>query len=249
VLNIPPAINYASPLVSLPTIWDKPPTEGDRIVPCEIDWGIMGGPNNCVNINLFGGAAQTISQICAISVDNSACSADVQFIFSDTNQTYTVKAGTPVATFPVFSNSTQLFVYAPAAQALDVTRFGLLNSMPFPVALPEINPPVETTSATGINLVPVVSSQIIPVAISGVLTGFSISFAFAGAAPILNWSLTDATHTLYAGAVNSAAVGTVVVTENNLQLLFTGGIKFNSSGGAPATSEAVLNLYYTVPTV
>jgi hypothetical protein len=249
---IPPATNYASPLISLPTLWNSPPTEGDRIVPCEIDWGIMGGPNQCVNVNLYGGAAQTVSQICAITIDNSNCSVSVIFIFPDTAQTYEVKALTPVATFPVFTNQTQFYVYAPGALSTDITRFGILNSLPYPVALaesPQIIPPplLQSVTAFGINLAAdPVTAQVVALGINGTLTGLSVSFAFVTplpATPIL-WTLADGTHTLYGGAINSD----LVVTESGLEIPFVNGIKFTASAPAAASgSTAIVNVFYTVP--
>jgi hypothetical protein len=247
-LTIPPAVNYQTPLVSLPVVWSQSPVEGDRIVPVEITWATMGGAFNCVSINIYGGAAQTISQIVALSVDNSDCASDITFLFPDTQQSYGVKAQTPVATFPVFSNQTQFFVSAPAAGPSDVTRFGVLNSMPPPVALPETVPPTQTASAANLRADITTAQQIIAAGVNGTLTGYTISFAFASApAGTVAYEFKDGT-----GAVLFAAGATasgLAVNVQGVALRFVNGVTFNVIGptlGA-AGSLAIVNAYYTVP--
>jgi hypothetical protein len=212
----------------------------------------MGGAANCVSLNLYGGAAQTISQICALSVDNSASAADVVFIFPDTAQTYVVKAQTPVATFAVFTNQTQFFVSAPNAQAADVTRFGVLNSLPYPVALSEAVPAQETASATAINLAATGSTQIVPAGIYGTIQTISVSYDLGAGSPQVPFTLTDGTGKLLAqasgGSAGSGATWIVVLNLSGLAIRFQNGVKFNVSAAVgTAGSTASVNLYYTTP--
>lgn len=251
-LVIPPAVNYQTPLVSLPVAWDRPPVEGSRIVPVEIDWGTMGGANNCVSINLFGGAAQTISQIVSVSIDNSACSVPVTFIFPDTAQTYEVKALTPVATFPVFTNQTQFFVSAPGALAADVTRFGLLNSLPPPVSLAEspFVPAPQVAAINSINIGAAGSNPIVAAGISGTLTGLFVALTLAPAALLATITVQDGTGKLIATATIQGGGGagpTYVILFNmqGIDVPFTNGL--NLQHGASAGSLANVNVFYTVP--
>ncbi len=256
-ISLPPAVNYLTPLVSMPTVWDRSPVEGSRIVPIEIDWGsYLAAPLNssCVAINLYGGAAQTISQIVALSVDNSQCSVPVTFVFPDTAQTYQVKDLTPVATFPVFSNQTQFFVNAPGALISDVTRFGVLNSMPFPVSLNESPRPglPEVAVFNAINVV-AGTTAIIPAGISGTITGIVVAFQFAATAVNVGWVLEDGTSKVVAGgqaAAASAAGDNVFITsfsQSGLEIPFTHGLNFVMSVTGAGPGLATVNVYYTVP--
>ena len=251
-LTIPPAVNYAGPIASLPVVWDREPNEGSRIVPCEIDWGAMGGASNCVSVNLYGMAAQTLSQICALSVDNSSSAADVTFVFPDTSQTYTVRAGTPIATFPVFTNQTQFFVSAPNAQAADVVRFGVLNSVPPPVALSEAAPIQQSAGNIAINLAATGSTQIVPATVNGTLTAVSVTYDLGAGSPQVPFQLLDGTGKLLAqasgGSAGSGATYITVLSLSDIAMRFQQGIRFVLTGGvATAGSTAAVNLYYTVP--
>lgn len=254
-LVVPPAKNYQNPMNSLPAIFGSEPPEGARLVPIEIDWASMGGPNMCVSINLFGQAAMTLSQIAALSVDNSNCGADVQFIFPDTQQTYTVPAYTSVTTFPVFTNATNLFVYAPTANIEDSTRFAILNTMPPPVALPL---PQEQQTAV-FNDIPVASgtTAILPAGTNGTIEAITVAFQFVSTACNVQWTLVDGetpTPKLLAGGQAAASpvpntnVYVISYNASGLRLRFENGVNFIMTiTGSGTAAVATVNIVYRSP--
>jgi len=135
-LNVPPAVNYPSPLIAIPSRWAQKPVEGPKAISCEIDWATMGGSQDTVNFNLQNNATLAFSQIVALKVDNSNCGGDVQFIFPDTGDTVTIPALAAEVITPVFTNGQQFFVQGLGTDAADVTRFQVLNAMPPPLAIP-----------------------------------------------------------------------------------------------------------------
>ncbi len=143
-ISIPPAIKYPNPLASLPDYWqqDRPPVEGPRQIPVEILWGTMGGSGSqkCIAFNGYGGgqgSANAFSRINALSVDNSACGCDVQFIFTDTSQTITIPAYSPYIVIPVFTNRVDFYVLTKGTVLSDdQTRFSVHNTLPPPIAVP-----------------------------------------------------------------------------------------------------------------
>lgn len=247
-LNIPPAVNYQNPMNSVPAIFGNTPPEGARLVPVDISWAAMGGPNNCISINLYGQAAQTLSQVVALSVDNSECGADVQFIFPDTSQTYTVPAYSPILTLPVFTNATQMFVLAPNATEADETRFAILNTMPPPIASPlsveqQANSFNEVAVATG-------STQIVPAGNDGVVQAIDVSFQFVSTACNVAWQIKDGMGKILAGG----QAGASPIANNNayiksfnlsgLNIRYADGITFTQTvAGSGASALAVVNLY------
>jgi hypothetical protein len=160
-ISIPPAKNYSSPMVALSAIMRKDPVEGDQFIPIEIDWGTMGGPNNCVSLNTFALAQGTFSQIVALSIDNSACGSDLEFIFPDSSQTYRVPAYTPVAVFEVVTNQTQFYVQALDPSSADITRFAILNFLPPPIVLPVTQAPQSAAAFGAISATVAATTQIV----------------------------------------------------------------------------------------
>jgi len=174
-LIIPPAVNYPSPLTAVPSLMQDEPTEGRKQVAVEILWASMGGPSKCVAINLQNNATLNVSQISSLKVDNSLCAVDVTFIWPDTGDTTTIPARTPFALVPVFSNAVQVFVSAPNALAVDVTRFQLLNYHTDPADIPQT---VETQPATSGGTVlgnGNVTMQLIPATVNGTLETLVLS--------------------------------------------------------------------------
>jgi len=250
-LLIPPAKNYPSPLVSLPSRLLKAPREGHRAIPCEINWLTMGGAENCVNINLQNNATLEFSQICALKVDNSICGIDVQFIFPDTSETITFPAYSPTTIVPVFTNQTQFFVVGTGTEAVDTTRFQILNYCPPPVAVPD-NSAQNLGSILGVAM-GVGVTQIVPATASGTLEAmyittqsvtsidFDATFEFedgqGNALPSTGLSL--------AGGSNATAV---IMNLNPLALRFKDGIILTQSGTFPdAASKINVNMLYRTP--
>lgn len=246
-LIIPVAKNYQNPVNSLPAIFGQTePPEGPRLVPIEIDWGTMASPEGAVSINLYGGGAQTLSQIVAISVDNSGCGADIQFVFPDTSQTYTVAAYEPIATFPVFTNQTQFFVVSPNAEASDTTRFAILNTMPPAVSLPLS---VEQQSASvGDLTVATGTTDLVAAGINGTLEGIFINFTFGSGAASAVWELVDGETTpkvIAAGNVSNADNSPVSIAP--ITVRFINGLKLVMTLTGAAGNQMAINLYYRTP--
>ena len=253
-IRVPPSVNYQNPMNSVPAIWGGTPPEGARLIPLEIDWGQQGGPNNCVNINLYGGAAATISQIVAISIDNSDCGADVEFIFTDTAQTYTVAAYQPIATFPVFTNGTQVFVSSPGAGPHDTTRFALCNTMPPPVSLP-LSAEQEVGVFNDIDVATGLTNLVDPV-IVGTVEAITVSFQFVATACNVQWSIEDG-ETSPKVLAGGRAAASPIANDNafalsynlsGLRLKFAGGINFSMNiTGSGTNAKASVNIYYRTP--
>jgi hypothetical protein len=92
-ITIPQFVQFQTSLFPLRGLWNSPPREGDRFVNAEIDWGSPGLSGvHCVQFLLSGNSPVAFSQIVAISVDNSRCGSDVDFIFPDSGFLLTVPA-------------------------------------------------------------------------------------------------------------------------------------------------------------
>jgi hypothetical protein len=98
----------------------------------ELVWGTTGGTGNSVQFALSGNSPVALSQIAALSVDNSRCSADVQFLFPDAGFTLDTAARS-LGVYPVFTNALTFYAVSPKAALGDVTVFQVLNSLPYPM--------------------------------------------------------------------------------------------------------------------
>ncbi len=171
-LTLPPAVNFPSPLRSLPSLSQDEPREGRQQVPIEILWGTMGGTSKCIIFNLTNQGTLNISQISALKIDNSSCGADVSFIFPDTLETIDIPAGTPLAVVPVLSNSRTFYVSSPNAISTDETRFQVLNYAIDPASV-DTSPAKNIASSQGIlwdgPAPKTISTQLIAAGINGTL--------------------------------------------------------------------------------
>jgi len=256
-LTVPPAKNYTSPLASVPTVWDSTPVEGNRMIVCEIDWGTMGGTNNCVNINLQNNSYANFSQIVALAVDNSQSGADIQFIFPDTAETTTVPAYTPKTIVPVFTNMTQFYVSAPNASTEDISRFSIHNSLPPPVSIPT----TQEQNVAAVNSIGISTSgsqAVVASSINGTMEALYIQHALNADAAGANvvWTLKD-------GTGKTVAVGTDVVgyasgteqtsvgesfTLSGINVRFNQGLVFSwTSNQILGGSFYSVNAYYRTP--
>lgn len=250
-LVVPPAVNYQSPLVAVPTRWqNKNPAEGPKMIPCEIDWGQMGGPNNSVFFNLQNNATLNFSQITAIAVDNSACGGDVQFAFPDTTETVTIPAYSPKIIVPVFTNQTQFYVLGIGVQATDVTRFSIQNVVPPPIAVPVTE---EQNTAVFNNITTQITApgtlQLVPAGVNGTVeTVFATVNAGGG---ILIFTLQDGSGKIIAGGQTTGVAGSSTFTVLDLQEIrvrFQNGLRFISSVATiSAGGAASINVYYRTP--
>lgn len=250
-LSVPPAVNYPSPLVAVPIRFREPPREGDRAIVCEVTWGTMGGPSFCVNFNLQNNTYLEFSQIVALSVDNSACGADVQFIFPDTADTLTIPAFSPKSIVEVFTNQTQFYLLAIGPVPGDITRFTILNSLPPPVAVPTSQ---EQNSAV-VNNIPanaVTTTTLVPATVNGTVESISVGYQGAsGTGGSGVFEIRDGANRLIAGGQVGNAGSNLNATPLNLadiRVRFTGGLVFKITTAEPQAGSAYfVNLYYRTP--
>lgn len=248
----PPAVNYPSPLVSVPARYNNEPTEGERFVPAEIDWATMGGTQDVVAFNLSISAAQTISQIVALSIDNSQCSTDIQFVFPDTGQTYTIPAYSPAEVVPVFTNALSFFVQALSAISTDITRFAIHNALPPPSSVDVTTE--QQTATVGTVSTATGNTQIIPAGTNGRVEAIYVQGQFTGGA---NGSavveLMDGQGNLIAvsqcSSNNTINQNVPVFALSNLSVRFQNGLSFKVVGStlAGGSSAFAVNVYYRTP--
>lgn len=249
------ATNYPSPLKALASPFGKEPNEGRYQIPVEIDWGVMGGANFTVSMNLQNSAdTKAITQICALHVDNSACGADVQFVFTDTSETITIPAYTAYALVPVFSRSLQFFVVAginsEVVESNDVTRFTMFNFVPPPVVVTET---VEQSiaSVTGIDM-GTASTTLVPSTVNGTLEGGMITLGLAASnTGSGTWALEDGTGKIIAQGLIQVSSGSkinlVLWEQNGINVRFTNGLKMVCTQSAVIGGTISASLYYRTP--
>lgn len=251
------AVNYPNALLAVGLNFNNSPAEGYRSLPAEISWNAMGGADKVVSMNAqtSGGTVQ-LSQICALHVDNSACGSDVQFVFTDTQQTYTVAAYTPYALFPVFSKSLQFYVIAginnEIVTASDLTRFSMFNFVPPPIVIPtsqeqNVANVSDVSSATA-------STTLVAAGQNGTLEGafifFSANFANSGMG---TWKLQDGSGTpvVFAqGAIQGSSgdkVDLILFNMTGLRTRFANGLYLVLSQTAVLGGTYSVNIYYRTP--
>lgn len=256
-VTIPPFVQYQAPLVPLRGVWRHTPAEGDRFTSAEIDWSLTtigsdGTPRQCVQINLGGNSPVAFSQIAALCVDNNRCSADVTFLFPDSGFELAVPAYAG-GIFPVFTNATQFYVIAPAAQAGDVTSLQIMNTVPPPVAL------LQSQAQAVAALVGVVFNvaytqgaplQIVPAGVSGILEAINLDIVSNVDGPVGIILQDGLQRLLWAGNFFSAAPNTTHESQNvtltGLKLRFVRGVSAFTTA-TPANTFGNFNLYYSVP--
>lgn len=252
-ITVPVAQNYQSPLIFIPTKWNKNnPTEGAGLISCEIDWGTMGGPNNTVTLNPQANTANpnSISQIAALAIDNSACGAPVQFLFPDTSFTLTVPAYLPAAVIPVFTNATQFYVSSPLAEPEDVTRFQILNVMPPPAVIPQATEQ-EAENFNNVTIDGASSQVLLAPGISGTIEGVTVyaTITSAGVTTSVLCKIVDGNSNIIAASqINitaAQALNTFVIALNPCRLRFQNGLTFEQSGGNPGGHWSITLLYQT----
>lgn len=252
--QVPPAVNYPSPLVALSTIYNRVPPDGSRMIPVEIDWGSMGGTSHCVAINLQNNATLNFSQIVALSVDNSDCGADVRFVFPDTGETTTIPAYAPKTIFEVFTNQTQFYVQAglnnQVVESTDQTRFSIHNSLPPPVAVP-ITVEQETVAANNLAADGATAYNLIPAGINGTIESIQV----LRTSPITTtgtqrFGLNDgAGHSIAVGqfdATTGQSHNDVLLSINPCHIRFSNGLTLTQSGANVGGSYCV-NILYRQP--
>lgn len=255
------AVNYPSPMIAVGSYFGREPREGRYTVPAEIDWGTMGGASYVVGFNLQNsGSTKALTQICALHVDNSSCGADVQFVFTDTQETITIPAYSPYALVPVFSKSLQFYVIAgidsEVVETQDTTRFSMFNFVPPPVVVPTSE---EQNTATFNNITMAnpapADTQLVATTINGTLENINVSaqlgFAVTGVAI---FQIKDGTGKVIAGAQGASATGpgqnlnALLIDMNNIHVRFSGGLVLHFvSSTLHADSALSVNLAYRTP--
>lgn len=248
-LTLPAFVQFQAPLFPLRGLWDSPPAEGDRFVNAEIDWGTPGLTGaSCVQFQLSGNSPVAFSQIVAMSVDNSRCGSDVDFIFPDSGFILTVP-GYNQGVYPVFTNALMFYANSPGAVLGDTTIIQILNSMPPPVA---IQPSTEQVQA-GVNSLSLDTNATTPIIPSTVLGGtieamnisVSIPSAATGAAQLI---LQDGNGQILFSQIFEASAGTSSVNLTGLRLRFQRGVNAVITGSTMTGSAfAAINLYYSTP--
>lgn len=256
------AVNYPNALLWVglkPSCdpWNTAPAGiGPKCLPAEIDWGTMGGASNIVGMNIgSAGGTQPSDTLAAVHVDNSGCGSDIQFIFTDTQETYTVAAYDPYAVFPVFSKSLEFYVVAgingEVVESNDTTRFSMFNFVPPPANLP-LSQEQNIASVTGIDM-GTASTQLIPAGVNGTLEDAFVSLAMAAS------NTGSGTFIIQDGSGKNIGQGSVQVSSGskiNLTPLFqlnAGGVRFTNGVKMLCTQSATLggtisaNLYYRTP--
>lgn len=253
-LTIPPSVNYPSPLLAVPSRLGRKPPEGRKSVPVEIIWGTMGGAEKCVNFNLQNNATLPVTQIVTLQVDNSACGADVQYIFPDTNETVSIPAYSPYVVVPVLSNLQQFFVVSPNSQTGDATRFQLLNFVPPPVAVP----PTTAQLAAVDSEIPIVNgtTQLVPSTVSGTVEGCAIGATLLNAFALayqVTFTIADGLgkNILGSGFYMPGTISNVTAPRSfalpNLNVRFEQGLILTQAGTGTPDGTLFVNLYYRTP--
>jgi hypothetical protein len=135
VLSIPtPESVYNGNYASLPSNTLKPPVEGNRTVPVEINWLSAGqAPRYTIHFNARSQQTLSISQIAALHIDNSNCGSSMHVAFPDT-QFEVVVGANQVGFYPIVTNSLEFWCWidtTPLAQ--DKTIIQVLNFLPPPI--------------------------------------------------------------------------------------------------------------------
>lgn len=250
----PPAKNYQSNLVAIPSIVRRDPREGDKMIPVEIDWANDGGDNNCVSINIQNNATLEFSQIVALSVDNSDCGADIRFVFSDTSETITIPAYAPKIIIEVFTSALQFIVQAgfnsETVLANDSSRFSILNFLPPPIAVPTTQE--QAIAAVSANATQA-TTQVIPAGVNGTLEQAYVTFTtWSSVSADAGWDLKDGTGQLigigHVATEGSFKTQLVIFQLVNAAVRFSNGIVLEiQNNGLDASTQWNTNLYYRTP--
>jgi hypothetical protein len=236
------------------------PINGPQCIPVEVDWGTMGGTDKIVGFNIGNaGGTRSFADLCAIQVDNSQNGADIEFIFTDTQTTYTVPAYEPYALFPIFTKALQFYcvsqIDGELVEATDITRFTLFNFVPPPVVLPASQE--QDTSAVSAIAGAVGTTAVIAAGINGTINVVYVNYAspFGGlpAAGEMTWKLVDGSgKVLWTGQMGggiSSAWNVILANLSGVAFRFQNGINLvqTLAGGAAIGGAFNVVLGYRQP--
>lgn len=246
---VPPFVQYQAPLFPLRGLWNAKPTEGDRFVSAEIDWGATVAIGKGVQFQLSGNSPLALTQIVAMTVDNTRNASDVQFLYPDSGYTLVVPAYCQ-GTFPVFTNALMFYVVSTGAVTGDRTVFQVHNSVPPPVAVQE-SAVQENNAVAGTNLNATVTVPIVPAGINGTLeyiAGTIAGLSATGSALIeLRDGNTPAKELYLTAVIGSTAAAESVLNVGPIRVGFVNGINVVVTGGTLTSGTLYLNVYYGVP--
>jgi hypothetical protein len=228
-------------------LWNHKPVEGDKFVTAEIDW-LVTTRGNAVQFSLSGNSPVAISQIAALSVDNTRCGSDVKFIFPDSGFVLAVPSNAELIA-PVFTNALMFYTTCIGAIAGDTTTFQVLNSVPPAVPIA----PTRAQANASVSGVPLTNgnSQIIPTTAYGTITALSINVTIQQGASAGNAAVTLVDGT--SKVVWSTQLATIASTSTTIPYNLTGlNVRFSQGlqlaiSGSTITGGIVVNVYYTIP--
>jgi hypothetical protein len=245
---IPPFSQYQAPLFPLRGLWNAPPVEGDMFVAAEIDWGTY-PPGQAVQLALSGNSPVAMSQIVALSVDNSRCGTDIRFVFPDSGFTLVVPAHDS-GVYPVFSNALSFYVVALAAGGSDVTSLNVHNSMPPSIAVQRST----LQNSVAVLGIPTSNGQTTLVAPprSGTLNGLSIviDYNVTAAGERMQLTVYDGTAAILWNTTFASAIDTVGVQPysiGGLAARFVNGLFFGVAASTVLATDISVNAYYSSP--
>ena len=244
-LIIPEFVQYQGTLFPLRGLWNAAPIEGDRFVNLEVDWGSPGLLGvSCVQVQLSGNSPVAFSQIAALSVDNSRCGSDVDFVFPDSGFLLTVPAFNQ-GIYPIFSNALMFYINAPLAGFGDITIAQVLNSVPPPVAIQPTSEQEQQGSGE-ISLAANATSTVVSPPTSGTLNGFSLLLALPATGGV-NLFLVDGTgKNLWSGTIQGTGQ-TLPINVSGLHVRFQDGLFLQVSGTTMTAGSVVANAYFSQP--
>jgi hypothetical protein len=229
-------------------LWNRAPQEGDQFVNIEVDW-LVSPPGNAVQFSLSGNSPVAISQIVALSVDNSRSGADVDFVFPDSGFVLTVPAHNQLVA-PVFTNALMFYAVAQNAILGDTTVFQILNSMPPPVPIAP-STAQNHISLVGVNLANGTTPIIVPLQ-NGTLNSINVFVdATSGAgASFVGLNLIDGRPIdVWSANINLPATTTQTFAFplSGMSVRFVNGLNLQIAGNTFASGSVNVNLYYSVP--
>lgn len=255
-LVVPSSVAYQGMTIPIHGLWNQSPPEGDYLVNFSINWLVQTNNQTAVRCDLAGNSPVALSQIVALSVDNTGSGSDVEFLFPDTGSRLVVSAYDQ-GVFPVFTNALSFYVIAPVATNVDLTIFNVHNSIPPVIAAPTVQ--TQAHGAVGaLSVLPGSTNPIIGGNLSGTLTGFQITLNLSGNtsgnATQIDTQIQDGTGTVLAhqflmaaGSTTAAQLSAQTFSQSGLNLRFYNGLFLYCTSMTGSLALASVNLFYSVP--
>ena len=244
--------NYNSPLAVLPLNGlVRAPVEGPKGAFVELLWSQYSSQSCHLSFSQF--ATDTFSQVSALSVDNSQCGADVQFIFTDTNETVTIPAYSPKTIIEVITNNREMYIQTVGLTlSNDITRFTVLNFVPPPTSV-SVSQEQNTVANAAIAADGATTTQLVAHTVNGTLETVYIyrgSPAAGLAGPgSQTWTLKDGSGTVFFSGTfaggNLSSWNVPLMQLGGLNLRFAQGLQLTQTGSALGGTYSVALAYRT----